>query len=92
MVVCSKAASRITDEEPYHVLLDEIQFVERFPEVLNSLLRMDHVDIYVTESNSRFLASVYRRQNICPIYLREAFFIDTAICFDIREGNTFTRP
>lgn len=49
--------SRITDDEQYFILLDEIQFVERFPEVLNSLLRMDNVDIYVTGSNSRFLSS-----------------------------------
>lgn len=49
--------ARITDEEQYYILLDEIQYVERFPEVLNSLLRMDNVDIYVTGSNSKFLSS-----------------------------------
>ena len=48
---------KITDDEQYYVLLDEIQFVERFPEVLNSFLRLDNVDIYVTGSNSRFLSS-----------------------------------
>lgn len=47
----------IKDEEQYYILLDEIQYVDRFPEVLNSLLRMDNVDIYVTGSNSRFLSS-----------------------------------
>ena len=49
--------SKITDDEQYYVLLDEIQFVERFPEVLNSFLRMDNVDVYVTGSNSKFLSS-----------------------------------
>ena len=49
--------SKITDNEQYYVLLDEIQFVERFPEVLNSFLRMDNVDVYVTGSNSKFLSS-----------------------------------
>ena len=49
--------SRITDDEQYYVLLDEIQFVERFPEVLNSFLRLDNLDVYVTGSNSRFLSS-----------------------------------
>lgn len=48
---------KITDEKQYYILLDEIQFVERFSEVLNSLLRMDNVDIYVTGSNSKFLSS-----------------------------------
>ena len=49
--------SKISDDGQYYILLDEIQFVERFPEVLNSFLRMDNVDIYVTGSNSRFLSS-----------------------------------
>ena len=49
--------SRITTDDQYYVLLDEIQFVERFPEVLNSFLRLDNVDIYVIGSNSRFLSS-----------------------------------
>lgn len=49
--------AKITDGEQYYVLLDEIQFVERFPEVLNSFLRLDNVDIYVTGSNSKFLSS-----------------------------------
>ena len=47
----------VKDKEHYYLLLDEIQFMSRFEEVLNSLLRMDHVDIYVTGSNSRFLSS-----------------------------------
>ena len=49
--------SKISDDDQYYVLLDEIQFVERFPEVLNSFLRMDNIDVYVTGSNSRFLSS-----------------------------------
>ena len=50
-----KAAVR--DKENYYLLLDEIQFMPRFEEVLNGLLRMDNIDIYVTGSNSRFLSS-----------------------------------
>ena len=47
---------RITDNEKYYVLLDEVQFLERFEEVLNSLLRIENVDVYVTGSNSKFLS------------------------------------
>lgn len=47
----------VKDRERYYLLLDEIQFMPRFEEVLNSLLRMDCFDIYVTGSNSRFLSS-----------------------------------
>ena len=47
----------IKDNESYYLLLDEIQFMPRFEEVLNSLLRISNIDIYVTGSNSRFLYS-----------------------------------
>lgn len=47
---------RITDNEKYYILLDEVQFLERFEEVLNSLLRIENVDVYVTGSNSKFLS------------------------------------
>ena len=41
----------------YYVLLDEVQLLPRFVDVLNSLLHMEGVDVYVTGSNSRFLSS-----------------------------------
>lgn len=47
---------RILDDEKYYVLLDEVQFMDRFEEVLNSLLRIENVDVYVTGSNSKFLS------------------------------------
>ena len=45
------------DEKKYYVLLDEVQFMPRFEEVLNSLLRMNNIDVYVTGSNSKFLST-----------------------------------
>ncbi|MDD3142527.1 MAG: ATP-binding protein [Lachnospiraceae bacterium] len=47
----------IKEDGQYYILLDEIQFVPDFSEVLNSLLQIDEVDIYVTGSNSKFLSS-----------------------------------
>lgn len=47
----------VKDDERYYLLLDEVQFMPRFEEVLNSLLRMNQIDVYVTGSNSRFLSS-----------------------------------
>ena len=49
--------SRIIDNRHYIVLLDEIQVVPHFEEVLNSYLKISNVDIYVTGSNSRFLST-----------------------------------
>ena len=45
------------DEQKYYLLLDEVQFMPRFEEVLNSLLRIGNIDVYVTGSNSKFLSS-----------------------------------
>lgn len=45
------------DEGKYYLLLDEVQFMPRFEEVLNSLLRISNIDVYVTVSNSKFLSS-----------------------------------
>lgn len=49
--------SKIKDEEKYYILLDEIQKCKDFESVLNSFLRKDNLDIYVTGSNSKFLSS-----------------------------------
>ena len=45
------------DDDLYYILLDEVQLVPRFEDVLNSLLRIDNADVYVTGSNSKFLSS-----------------------------------
>ena len=49
--------SRITDGDHYVVLLDEIQTVPHFEEVLVSYLKAPNVDVFVTGSNSRFLST-----------------------------------
>lgn len=48
---------QVEDEQKYYLLLDEVQFMPRFEEVLNSLLRIRNIDVYVTGSNSKFLSS-----------------------------------
>lgn len=49
--------SKITDEDKYYILLDEIQYVNGFEDVLNSMLHIPNADTYVTGSNSKFLSS-----------------------------------
>ena len=49
--------SRLVDEQMHYLLLDEVQLMEDFESVLNGLLRIKHLDIYVTGSNSRFLST-----------------------------------
>lgn len=55
-IILEEINSLIVDNKKYYILLDEIQMLEEFEEVLNSLLHKDNVDIYVTGSNSKFLS------------------------------------
>ena len=48
--------SLIEDDEQYYIMLDEVQMLQEFEEVLNSLLHIGNADIYVTGSNSKFLS------------------------------------
>lgn len=48
--------SRIKDEKVHYIMVDEIQNVPEFEDVLNSYLNMDNADVYVTGSNARFLS------------------------------------
>lgn len=50
-------SSRIQGNGMHYVLLDEVQLLEDFESVLNSLIRKDNVDVYVTGSNARFLSN-----------------------------------
>lgn len=48
--------SRMTDNSMYYIMIDEIQHVEEFEDVLNSYLKIMNADVYVTGSNARFLS------------------------------------
>lgn len=55
-VILDYIESLITDDKDYYILLDEVQLLDDFEEVLNSLLHISNADIYVTGSNSKFLS------------------------------------
>ena len=48
--------SQITDDEMHYILIDEVQMVEDFQDVLASYLKIHNADVYVTGSNARFLS------------------------------------
>ena len=48
--------SCLRKEEQYYLLMDEVQLLPDFEEVLNSLLHYQNLDVYVTGSNSKFLS------------------------------------
>lgn len=47
---------RIKDGRAYYIILDEVQLLGDFEDVLNGLMHIENVDIYVTGSNARFLS------------------------------------
>lgn len=49
--------SKMVDDAVYYIIIDEVQEVRDFVEVLSSLSVMEGTDVYVTGSNSRFLSS-----------------------------------
>lgn len=55
--ILSHIRGRIKDREVYYVILDEIQMLPDFEDVLSSLMHMRNVDVYVTGSNSHLLSS-----------------------------------
>jgi ATPase len=48
--------NRLKDDQVHYVILDEVQLVNEFEDVLNSYLQLKNADVYVTGSNARFLS------------------------------------
>ena len=48
---------RIVDRDTYYIILDEVQLLAEFEDVLNSFMHIRNADVYVTGSNSKFLSS-----------------------------------
>lgn len=55
-VVLEQIRSQLIDSKDYYIFLDEVQLLDQFEDVLNSLLHIKNVDVYVTGSNSKFLS------------------------------------
>lgn len=49
--------SKIKTSKMHYLLLDEVQMMERFEDVLNGFLHIKNLDVYVTGSNSKFLST-----------------------------------
>lgn len=54
--------SKLTDDKMHYIMIDEIQLVPEFEDVLNSYLDMPNADVYVTGSNAKFLSKQVRTE------------------------------
>ena len=55
-IILQHIHERIVDDKLYYIILDEVQMIDEFTDVLNSLLHIRNADVYVTGSNSKFLS------------------------------------
>ena len=56
MALLQHVDEQVQDSQTYYVLIDEVQLLHRFEEVLNTLMKRPDMDVYVTGSNARFLS------------------------------------
>lgn len=49
--------AQMKDEEQYYIVIDEVQRVDEFVDMLGTLVGKENADVYVTGSNSHFLSS-----------------------------------
>ena len=49
--------AQMKDEEQYYIIIDEVQRVDEFVDMLGTLVGKENADVYVTGSNSHFLSS-----------------------------------
>ena len=55
-IILQHIHERIVDDKLYYIILDEVQMIDEFTDVLNSLLHIRNADVYVTGSNSKVLS------------------------------------
>ncbi|MGN1239960.1 MAG: ATP-binding protein [Paludibacteraceae bacterium] len=91
--------SRVHDSSMYYVLIDEVQLLHRFEEVLNTLMKRPNMDVYVTGSNARFLSkdviTTFRGRGdevrIHPLCFREYLSAQSDTTFLERHLNDYLR-
>lgn len=90
---------QVQDTKTYYVLIDEVQLLGRFEEVLNTLMKRTNIDVYVTGSNARFLSkdviTTFRGRGdevrIHPLCFREYMSAQTDTTFIERHLNDYLR-
>ncbi|MGM9810704.1 MAG: ATP-binding protein [Paludibacteraceae bacterium] len=99
MALLQHIDSRVHDSSMYYVLIDEVQLLHRFEEVLNTLMKRPNMDVYVTGSNARFLSkdviTTFRGRGdevrIHPLCFREYLSAQSDTTFLERHLNDYLR-
>ena len=99
MALLQHIDSRVHDSSMYYVLIDEVQLLHRFEDVLNTLMKRPNMDVYVTGSNARFLSkdviTTFRGRGdevrIHPLCFREYLSAQSDTTFLERHLNDYLR-
>jgi predicted AAA+ superfamily ATPase len=91
--------SKIIPEKMNYIFLDEIQWVDHFEEIINSLYLMDNVDLYVTGSNAYFLSGEfatilsgrYVEIKVQPLSFKEFYDGRQALGTSLNDDELFNR-
>lgn len=93
-VLYEEIRSRIADDGQYYIMLDEIQMVDGFVDLINGLRQSRNLDIYITGSNSKFLSSdivtEFRGRGI-EIRMRPLSFSEYLASNDMDERSAWRR-
>ena len=91
-VLMDTIENKITDDEIYFILIDEVQKVKEFTEVLESLLLIENAEVYVTGSNSKFLSKdivTEFRGRATEIHMYPLSFAEFLTAYDGPESESF---
>ena len=99
MALLQHIDEQVHDTKVYHVLIDEVQLLDRFEEVLNTLMKRPNMDVYVTRSNARFLSkdviTTFRGRGdevrVHPLSFQEYMSVQTDTTFIERHMNDYLR-
>lgn len=99
MALLQHIDEQVQDAQAYYVLIDEVQLLNRFEEVLNTLMKRPNMDVYVTGSNARFLSkdviTTFRGRGdevrVHPLSFREYMSAQTDTTFIERHLNDYLR-
>lgn len=99
MALLQHVDDQVHDSQTYFVLIDEVQLLNRFEDVLNTLMKRPNMDVYVTGSNARFLSkdviTSFRGRGdevrVHPLCFREYMSAQTDTTFIERHLNNYLR-
>ena len=99
MALLQHIDEQVQDDNVYYVLIDEVQLLGRFEEVLNTLMKRPNIDVYVTGSNARFLSkdvvTTFRGRGdevrVHPLSFREHISAQSDTTFIERHLNDYLR-